>query len=380
MSKQNSKLTTDTILCGHCGNKTLMKIISEGKSSRKMNIVYDFEELTIRILLCPNCEEFNIIQNHKYKEIFSNSDKAVTITNFLYPLPKEFADSSPEAQGIRDTYREAVVCFKADLLSASVVMCRKTIELLCTYFVSIENFSLMQKIEKMKNDEVIDKKLYHWATVLRIFGNQAVHTDTKFIKEDVQDILDFTYALVEYCIDFDYKFNEFMKRQGTMLPPPSPQDEITNEQIETLIKALNDSDESVRYYAATTLAKRGINIETVLPVLLRLLENSKFIPNVQTCLKKIGLKAVAEVINVLESHSNKTVRAAAATILGDMGLENQDIANALFKALKSNKENESQGDVPLKAALALEKLGYGAISTFVDMYDENSSSPTGATS
>lgn len=379
MTKKNYKSTKNTVLCGHCGNKTLMRVISEGKYHKQTDIFHDWSESTIRVLLCPSCEEFNIIQDYKEGTQFTELNDAVAKTNFFYPLPQEFADSSPEAEGIRDTYREAVICFKADLLSSSVAMCRKTIELLCTYFVPTESCTLMGKLQKMKNKQIIDTKLYDWATVLRISGNQAVHTDTKFLKEDVQDILDVTYALVEYCIDLDYKFKNFMQRQGNqdnILAPSSPREEITNEQIETLMQALKDNEIFVRYYAAITLAQRDINIETVLPVLLELLE-SKYIPlkqSAQNCLKKLRVEAVTKLINVLETHHQKDVRVAAATILGDMGVANKDIVRALFKALRNKKTDDSKDEVQQKAALALEKLGYEAISTFVDMYSENSNS------
>lgn len=379
MSKQDYELTSQAVRCGHCGNKTLMKIISQGEYRKKYGDLceeyLEWVNYIIKTLLCPVCDRFNVI------EYYMSSEDQISgyYDIYLYPLPKQFADSSPEAKSIKETYREAVFCFKADLLAASVVMCRKTIELLCSYCVPIESYSLHQKIERMKNDEIIDKKLFDWATALRVFGNQAVHTDTKFSREDVQSILDFTYAFVEYCIDFDYKFNELMRRQGKIVPLPPTQEQVSHEQVEILIKALNDSETSIRYYAATALAYLDIEIEKVVPTLLELIEKGKFSQNAQNCLKKIGMKAVMEIINTLDTHSDNKVRGAAANILGDIGLEHPGVVSALFKALKSQKENEPQGDVQFKAALALEKLGYRAISTFAEMYN-NSLSSTEATS
>ncbi|WP_168653987.1 HEAT repeat domain-containing protein [Dolichospermum sp. UHCC 0406] len=350
-----------------------MEVISEGTHRKYIDdgseIEYykSWEDYKIQTLLCPNCEDFNIIKFvencDSYKVEMCYEPKTETI--YLYPLLKEFADMSPKAKDIRDTFREARTCFQGELYTSSVVMCRKTMEMLCLYFKIEQPGNLHGKLAKMRDEEIIDNKFYEWANVLKSFGNEAVHSSEKFSKEDTQDILDFTYALVEYCIDFNDKFENLLERRGKVQPSPDLETTaLTEETINTLVQKLADNETSaVRYYAASTLAKRNIEIDKVIPVFLSLISSSKFSKNATNCLKTIGSKAVPVLINALENISNHVnVRSAAATILGDIGTNNPDVIESLVKALKDPND-----DLQYKAGIALEELGNIAIDAFVKM-------------
>lgn len=373
MTNQEHKATRSTIRCGHCGNKTLIKIISEGNYRQEIlwnsDICYEiWKDYIVKILLCPNCLNFNILEyseerNTSLMDLIDYSLEQLQ-PKYLYPHNKNFADTSSKAQDIRDTYREASTCFQAELYTSSVVMCRKTMEMLCLYFEITQPYTLDGKLSEMRDKGNIDNKLYEWANALKSFGNEAVHGSTKFSQEDAQDILDVTYALVEYCIDFDYKFEQLLQRRGKAKTSPNEESNILEEAtINALIRALNANEASIRYYAAITLAQKNVELEKVIPVLLGLIERSKFSSNATNCLKSFGSKAVSELINALENHSNHNVRSAAATILGDIGANNHNVIEYLVKALKDTND-----DVQHKAGLALEKLGFAAIDTFVKMY------------
>lgn len=385
MNSKEYKSTAKTIRCGNCGNKTLMRIISEGCFEEITYINSDYDERAwinydIFTLLCPHCKEINLIKISE--EWDTNSERAsltlseeeekagITIDiprkiEHLYPPLPQFANTSEKAKDIRDTYKEALTCFQAELYTSSVAMCRKTIELLCLYFEIEETYNLSSKLAKMREIKIIDNKLYEWVNQLKKFGNDALHTTSKFSKEDAQDILDFTYVIVEYCIDFDYKFDRLLKRRGGDKTSSEAQTEnLTEETIDSLVKALDDSKASIRYCAAITLAQNKVYIDKVIPVLLALTERTKFSSNATSYLKNIGLEAVTELIKALESDSSHNIRAAAATILGDIKANNPDIVAALVNALKN--ENE---DVQYKAATALEKIGSTAIDTFIDNLD-----------
>jgi hypothetical protein len=375
MTEKKYKHTTKTFRCGHCGNKTLMEVISEGTHRKyiddgsELEYYKSWEDYKIQTLLCPNCEDFNII---KFVENWDSNKvemcyppEWVTEIIYLYPLLKEFADNSLKAQDIRDTFQEARTCFQGELYTSSLVMCRKTIEMLCLYFKIEDPYKLHGKLTRMREKDIIDNKFYEWANALKSFGDEAVHTSEKFSKEDAQDILDFTYALVEYCIDFDYKFQQLLERRGKIQPSPdSETTTLTEETIHALVQKLNENETSaVRYYAASTLAKRNIEIDKVIPVLLSLINGTKFSKDATNYLKSIGSKAIPELINALEKHTSHNVRSAAASILGDIGTNKPDVIESLVKALKDPND-----DVQYKAGIALEKLDNIAIDTFVKIY------------
>lgn len=363
MTEQKYKHTTKTVRCGHCGNKTLMKVISEGEytqtsSDDRYNEEYHHVHY-VYTLVCPNCEKLNVIL-----EEFNtfDSDYERRNTSFLYPHLKEFANKSRETRNIINTYREARTCLQANLYTSSVVMCRKTMEMLCLYFKIEHPDKLHGKLAKMRDEKIIDDKFYNWANHLKSFGDYAVHTSEQFSRKDAQDILDFTYALVEYCIDFNDKFENLLERRAS---PDLERTILTEETINTLVQKLLDENETlgIRYYAATTLAKRDVEINQVIPVLLSMIDKNKFGSNVTNCLKTLGSKAIPGLINVLETHNNYNVRLSAVTILSDIGTNSPDVVETLIKALKD--ENK---DVQHKAGIALEKLDNIAIDAFVKIY------------
>ncbi|MBD2276945.1 DUF4145 domain-containing protein [Aphanizomenon flos-aquae] len=366
MTEQKHKHTAKTVRCGHCGNKTLMKVISEGEYTT--TFLDDREEKyyhyrDVQTLLCPNCEKFNVIleEFNTFDSVYESRN-----TSFLYPHLKEFANKSRETRNIINTYREARNCLDANLCTASVVMCRKTMEMLCLYFKIEHPDNLHGKLARMRDEEIIDNKFYEWANHLKSFGNEAVHTSEQFSGKDAQDILDFTYALVEYCIDFNDKFENLLERRGKIQPSPDLERMIlTHETINILVQKLLDDRETLgmRYYAASTLAKKNIEIEKVIPVLLNLIDIPKFGTNATNCLKALGSKAIPELINVLEKHTHHNVRLSAVTILSDIGTNSPDVVEALIKALKDKNK-----DVQHKAGIALEKLDNIAIDAFVKMY------------
>ncbi|MBD2436581.1 DUF4145 domain-containing protein [Nostoc sp. FACHB-110] len=369
MKSKKDKLTQWPIRCEHCGNKTLMEIISEGDYQKYTYVDSDgsdYEGLNYEIntYCCPNCKQFNIVQYYQKFDFYSeeNIEQYGWNAQYLYPYRKEFADSSNEAKNIKDIYRDAEISFKIELYSLSVIACRKTVELLCSYFDNeqSQSYNLVRKLAIMRDKGIIDNKLYDWAYFLRIFGNEAVHTNKKFSKEDAKDILDFTYVLVEYCIDFDYKFTKLLERRGKSKPLlDNNVNTLTEEVVNILVQSLNAGEASVRYYAASTLAQINLELDKIIPVLLNLTDRTKFSPNAINCLKSIGLNAIPELIKALETNSSHNVRAAAATILGDLGNNNIDVMTSLVKSLKDTND-----EVQYKAAMALEKIGVDAIITF----------------
>ncbi|WP_413173411.1 DUF4145 domain-containing protein [Anabaena azotica] len=365
--KHKHKHTTETFRCGHCGNKTLMEVISEGEYTQTSSDDRYNEEYhhfhDVYTLVCPNCRKFNVIL-----EDFNTFDSAYESRNtrFLYPYLKEFANKSRETRNIINTYREARTCFDCGLYVSSIVMCRKTMEMLCLYFKIEHPDNLHGKLEKMRGEKIIDDKFYNWANHLKFFGNEAAHTSEQFSRKDAEDIVDFTYALVEYCIDFNDKFENLLKRRGKVQPSPHLETTtLTEETINNFVQKLDENETSaVRYYAAITLAKRNIEIDKVIPVFLSLINSTKFSKDAINYLKSIGSQAIPELINALEKLTNHVnVRSAAATILGDIGTNSPDAIESLVKALK-----DEQPDVQHKAGIALEKLGNIAIDAFVKIY------------
>jgi hypothetical protein len=137
----------------------------------------------------------------------------------LYPTQDVINPFYPEP--IKNAYSEAQVCFKAKAYIASTIMCRKTLEGICKEH-NIKEDNLNTSLKKMKEQGIIESRLFEWADTLRISGNEAVHDlNVKVTKDDAKDIIEFTNALLEYIFTFNDKYEQYRKRQENKMKKKS---------------------------------------------------------------------------------------------------------------------------------------------------------------
>lgn len=131
----------------------------------------------------------------------------------LYPC-RDFQTNPDAPKLIRNSYEEAGRCFRANAYPATAIICRKILEGICEEH-KMSGRNLANSLEKMKNNNIIDERLFEWADALRLAGNEAAHDVKVMISyEDAKDILDFTTAIIDYIYSFRNKFMNFkMRRQ-----------------------------------------------------------------------------------------------------------------------------------------------------------------------
>jgi len=92
-------------------------------------------------------------------------------------------------------------------------MCRKALELLCAAH-GVQAGSLARSVQQLRDQGVIDGRLYEWADALRIAGNEAAHEPGAGMSgEDARDLLEFTRAIVEYVIVVRDRFERYKQRR-----------------------------------------------------------------------------------------------------------------------------------------------------------------------
>ena len=128
-------------------------------------------------------------------------------------LPSPDRSNREFPKTLNTSFEEARNCFRAKAYTASVVMCRKTLEGICKEN-NIAESNLANSLRRMKELSIIDSNLFDWADALRISGNEAAHgVEISFTREDAQDVLEFTRALLEYTFTFRKKFESFQTRR-----------------------------------------------------------------------------------------------------------------------------------------------------------------------
>lgn len=140
------------------------------------------------------------------------------------PRDRQLAWTVPES--IKKAFNEATVCFNAKAYSASAIMCRKSLEGLCAEH-GVKANNLSQSLKILKDKQIIEARLFEWAEALRTLGNEAAHgVKCSISREDCEDTLDFTEALVQYVFTYQDQFNRFKlrreKRASDKLAPTKP--------------------------------------------------------------------------------------------------------------------------------------------------------------
>lgn len=133
-------------------------------------------------------------------------------------------------KSIRSAFDEAVICFNAQAFTASAIMCRKTLEGLCDAH-GAKTGNLAKRLGKLRDDGIIESRLFEWAEELRVSGNKAAHgVDESISRQDCGDILEFTEALAQYVFTYRDKFQQFKLRHSRSVPnAPADEDQDSNQ-------------------------------------------------------------------------------------------------------------------------------------------------------
>ncbi|MCW5198917.1 DUF4145 domain-containing protein [Desulfobulbus sp. F3] len=114
---------------------------------------------------------------------------------------------------IQAAFEEACTCYRAQAFTASAIMCRKTLEGICTTH-NLSERTLAASLRKMKDSGLIDERLFEWSDSLRIAGNEAAHgVGLSIAQPDAKDILEFTNAILDYLFSYRDRFEQFKNRR-----------------------------------------------------------------------------------------------------------------------------------------------------------------------
>ncbi len=164
------------------------------------------------LLMCWRCENPILIVQDNIGNMVEGDIWDTPVK--LYPS-QEIRINPDAPKPIRVAYEEAAASFKARAYTAAAIMCRKILEGICKEH-GVRERTLIKSLERMKDERIIDERLYEWADVLRLVGNEAAHdVNVTISRDDAKDMLEFTNAILDYLFSFRDKFEEFKKRRQT---------------------------------------------------------------------------------------------------------------------------------------------------------------------
>ena len=169
----------------------------------------DFLVTRTYLLKCPACTTALIAES--YNDDFSNKpvwSKPIRV----YPRPKKhLGQDIPPI--VKASIEEAERCMQAGAHLAATAMCGRALEAIFRSHKTKDNY-LGGGLKELRDTGVIDARLYQWGDELRDQRNDAAHaTDTEISARDANDVMTFTYAIIDYVYLLAKKFDEFQDRK-----------------------------------------------------------------------------------------------------------------------------------------------------------------------
>ena len=192
----------------YCDALVETEVIGEYKTGLIDNLYFDEKYIFLKFKKCFS--PILVLQKNSWNPDYGGDNWNEPIR--LYPN-NEFQIDPSIPKLLRDSYQEAILCFKGRAYTATAILCRRTIEgIALEKQINFKNLAVALK--KLNENKVINDQLFEWADELRLSGNDAAH-DIKiaFTKQDAQDILLFTNAILNYVYSFQEKFSDFKNRR-----------------------------------------------------------------------------------------------------------------------------------------------------------------------
>ena len=168
------------------------------------------EGTSVTLSKCLNCEKPILFQEH-FHNIEDYSDTWDKVQ--LYPDRDNIAlKNAPDI--VINPFKEAIKCYRAQAYEACAIMCRKGIEAICADKGETRG-NLAQKIQRLKDNNVLEQTFYNWTNELRVIGNDGAHShEQKIDKQDAKDALDFFEALITYLYHLVGQYEKLKQRRN----------------------------------------------------------------------------------------------------------------------------------------------------------------------
>ncbi|MBE5315171.1 MAG: DUF4145 domain-containing protein [Xanthomonadales bacterium] len=162
------------------------------------------------LLSCPACNSALIAQSY---EDLDTDPPGWSAPVRVFPAPtRKLGSDIPSV--VKASIEEAEKCMQSGAYLASTAMCGRALEAICRHYKTKDNY-LGGGLKELRDTSVIDARLYQWGEELREQRNNAAHATSAVVStQDANDVLAFTYAIIDYVFLLAQKFEKFQKRKS----------------------------------------------------------------------------------------------------------------------------------------------------------------------
>jgi Domain of unknown function (DUF4145) len=175
---------------------------------------------------CPgcNCLIAGTSEQIEFQDINAEYDRWSDAVR-IYPKPAKSFPNTRMPKALRDSLIEADRAIQANANMAACVMFGRALEALCRDHLQDKatepsqkkkTIMLGQGIKQLREQNIIDDRLFDWSQQLQAFRNLAAHPDDDFApsRQDTEDLQAFVSAITEYVYDLTDRYNEFKRRMA----------------------------------------------------------------------------------------------------------------------------------------------------------------------
>lgn len=229
--------------CPYCRAK--VAAIETGRAERSLWDDYASEPIGERLHVgkCPGCHRLVAgMSNQLLFEGFEGAEYDVwSDVTRVYPKPPKVFSSFRIPNSVTISLRQGENSIQANAEIAACVMFGRALEAVCRDVLftteekkaikdgtSKKKIMLGAGIKQLREDNIIDDRLFDWSQHLQAFRNLAAHPDDELniSREDVEDLQAFVYAIIEYIYDLTDRYEEFKERQERRKQKPKPAAEM----------------------------------------------------------------------------------------------------------------------------------------------------------
>lgn len=201
-------------VCPHCAHVSLHLMAASPTGIRRT------EPHAIEshgLVQCQNCHGVTLVVGTR------DPQSGMLTHKEHYPVnnPEEVVEKTIPV-GVRDDYVEALRCRTVLAYKATVVMCRRSLQSSCKN-LGAEGAKLIHQIDDLATKGTITAALKDMAHDIRKLGNEGAHPDQDglgdVIKDDADDIIEFTRQYFEHVYVMPAKSAEFKKRRADAASP-----------------------------------------------------------------------------------------------------------------------------------------------------------------
>ncbi len=202
-------------ICSHCGrDNAVLEAIGETYQPLKKTIALSFICRSCSGVMVAEVEPAGGVQTsggffkhmHSYQsdiQLDGRSNYGTKWGNVRNIYPKVSSIEAPLAtpERIAKFFIEAQENFNRGNFETSVGLARKVIDLATHHLgvsadISVNNLSA--RINRLRDNNMLTADMADWAHIVRLDGNESVHTDEEFTEQETKEILDFTETFLLY--------------------------------------------------------------------------------------------------------------------------------------------------------------------------------------